>query len=88
MSKTMTRRDATLALAGGLAAVGAVAAATTPAQAEVQPFMSAALVDLNRALANLESATPDKGGHRVKAINLVRSAIGEVNAGMSFDNRR
>lgn len=52
-----------------------------------QPFMKAARGDLNTARSELQKATPDKGGHRVKAIGLVNSAIAEVNAGIAFDRR-
>jgi hypothetical protein len=37
---------------------------------------------LNDALSQLEAATPDKGGHRVNAINLVKSAITQVDLGI------
>ena len=52
-----------------------------------QPFMRAARGDLQTARSELQKATPDKGGHRVKAIGLVNSAIAEVNAGIAFDRR-
>jgi hypothetical protein len=52
-----------------------------------QPFMKAARGDLNTARNQLQKATPDKAGHRVKAIALVNSAIAEVNAGIAFDRR-
>ena len=52
-----------------------------------QPFMRAARGDLNTARNQLQQATPDKGGHRIKAIGLVNSAIAEVNAGIAFDRR-
>ena len=61
----------------------AVIAAAVPDQ----PFMKAARGDLNTARSELQKATPDKGGHRVKAIGLVNSAIAEVNAGIAFDRR-
>jgi hypothetical protein len=32
-------------------------------------------------------ADPDKGGHRMKAVRLVNEAIGEVQAGIHFDNK-
>ena len=53
---------------------------------QVQPEMSAALQNLREAQHNLESATHDKGGHRAKAVELVRQAIREVEAGIQFDN--
>jgi hypothetical protein len=52
-----------------------------------QPHMQAARSSLQTARAELQKATPDKGGHRVNAIGLVNSAIEEVNAGIAFDRR-
>ena len=50
-----------------------------------QPNMQAARSSLQTARAELQKATPDKGGHRVNAIGLVNSAIAEINAGIAFD---
>ena len=52
-----------------------------------QPLMTAARVDLLQARAQLNAARHNKGGHRVKAIGLINSAIAEVNAGIRFDRR-
>ncbi|MEK6333948.1 MAG: hypothetical protein AABM67_03305 [Acidobacteriota bacterium] len=52
-----------------------------------QPFMQAARGDLNTARNELQKANANKGGHRVKAIGLVNSAIAEVNAGIAFDRQ-
>jgi len=52
-----------------------------------QPNMQAARSSLQTARAQLQKATPDKGGHRVNAIGLINSAIAEVNAGIAFDRR-
>ena len=52
-----------------------------------QPRMRAARVDLNQARAQLQRANNNKGGHRVKAIGYINSAIAEINAGMAFDRR-
>ncbi|MGD1148001.1 MAG: hypothetical protein ABR961_08640 [Thermoanaerobaculaceae bacterium] len=49
-----------------------------------QPHMQAALDHLQWAKAELQSAAADKGGHRVRAIELVDQAIGEVQAGMEY----
>lgn len=57
------------------------------ASAEAQPKMHEALESLKSAVRSLEQATHDKGGHRAKAIELTRSAIGQVEAGIKFDNR-
>jgi hypothetical protein len=47
-----------------------------------QPHMQAALNALENAKASLNKATPDKGGHRAKALDLVRDAIDEVKKGI------
>lgn len=52
-----------------------------------QPYMRAARTDLQQARARLLSATANKGGHRVKAIEHVNKAIGLVNQGIAFDRR-
>ena len=56
--------------------------------AERQPHMQAALRTLRNAQQQLDKAEPDKGGHRVKAIQLVNDAINEVRAGIAYDNSR
>ena len=50
-----------------------------------QPHMQAALDKLQSARSNLEAATDDKGGHRVKALNHVNKAIDEVRKGIEYD---
>lgn len=50
-----------------------------------QPFMEKAKDNLQQALNNLNKATADKGGHRNKAIDLVKEAIDEVNKGIKYD---
>lgn len=62
------------------AAVAATAIATSVEAA--QPHMEAALHALNNAERELNSAEPDKGGHREKAMGLVRDAIAEVHEGI------
>jgi hypothetical protein len=47
-----------------------------------QPHMQAALDALRSAQSNLDKANPDKGGHRAKAIDLVKGAIDEVKLGI------
>jgi hypothetical protein len=39
---------------------------------------------LQNAQNELQLALPDKGGHRVNAINLVQQAIDQVNLGIQF----
>jgi hypothetical protein len=50
-----------------------------------QPHMEAALDKLRSARSNLEAATEDKGGHRVKALEHVNKAIDEVQRGIDYD---
>lgn len=69
-----------LATAFSLAAVAAVTV-PLPVQAD-QPNMKAALVNLNQARQNLDKASRDKGGHRVKAMRLIDEAIQEVEEGI------
>jgi len=52
-----------------------------------QPAMHKALNKLQSAERTLEKATHDKGGHRVKALGHVRSAIKEVERGIRYDRR-
>jgi hypothetical protein len=47
-----------------------------------QPHMQNALVSLQSALAQLNAASNNKGGHKANAINYVTSAIHEVKLGM------
>jgi hypothetical protein len=53
---------------------------------EPQPEMAAAIQNLREAQQNLQSATADKGGHRVAAMQLIDQAIREVQAGIQYDN--
>ena len=70
-----------------LITVMAVAGLLVPlAYAEKQPHMQHALHALENAKAQLEKAEHDKGGHRVKAIELINQAIAEVQAGIEYDN--
>ncbi|MDT5271724.1 MAG: hypothetical protein QOH49_3910 [Acidobacteriota bacterium] len=50
-----------------------------------QPHMQAALDKLQDARSNLEAASDDKGGHRVKALDHVNKAIDEVKKGIEYD---
>ena len=61
------------------------AQASTP-DAQKQPHMSSALDRLREAQKSLEAATHDKGGHRAKALKLVKEAIVEVDQGIHFDD--
>jgi len=49
-----------------------------------QPHMEASIGLLQTARAELARATPNKGGHREKALGLIDQAIAEVRAGIAF----
>lgn len=57
------------------------------ATAADQPHMQEALDALQKAKRELDAASDDKGGHRVKAQRLVNQAIAEVQRGLRFDRR-
>ncbi|MBX3581352.1 MAG: hypothetical protein KF810_05620 [Rhizobiaceae bacterium] len=69
--------------AAGAAAASAVAMSTTTADA-YQGNMERALSSLYDSLASLREASSNKGGHRIKAMDLIQQAIAEVNAGIEF----
>lgn len=58
-----------------------------PVSAADQPYLKAALADLNKAQSFLKRAANDKGGHRKNALNLVGKAISAVNEGIAYDNK-
>ncbi|CCD87370.1 conserved protein of unknown function [Bradyrhizobium sp. ORS 285] len=49
-----------------------------------QPHMTATVTLLQSARAELAQATPNKGGHRERALGLIDQAITEVRAGIAF----
>jgi hypothetical protein len=57
------------------------------AGADRQPVMQDALANLKQAQAALKNANHDKGGHRVKALELTNAAIVQVEKGIAFDNK-
>ena len=48
-----------------------------------QPHMSESIALLQSARGELQAATPNKGGHRERAMGLIDQAIGEVRAGIA-----
>lgn len=77
----------TVVLAGALAAVVSGSLVGEATAEEKQPHMRAALKLLQDADAQLDKATADKGGHRVKARAHVKNAIDEVKKGIDYDNK-
>ena len=61
--------------------------AFAPALKADQPHMQAALDALETAERQLNEATPDKGGHRVRALKHVHEAMTEVRKGIAFDRK-
>jgi hypothetical protein len=49
-----------------------------------QPHMNESIALLQSARGELQAATPNKGGHRERAMALIDQAIGEVRAGIAF----
>jgi len=76
----MTRSFARTALLGT-----AIAAAVGIGYAiGAQPHMNETITLLQSARGELAAATPNKGGHRERALGLIDQAIGEVRAGIAF----
>jgi hypothetical protein len=83
MTDHVVNRRQLAALATGAAAAGLTIAGTQGAVA-YQGNMERAMSALYDALASLREATPDKGGHRVNAMNLIQQAIVQVQAGIEY----
>ncbi|HWX60193.1 hypothetical protein [Bradyrhizobium sp.] len=49
-----------------------------------QPHMTETVALLQSARAELAQATPNKGGHRERALGLIDQATSEVRAGIAF----
>lgn len=75
-----------LAITIGTSSIGTVSADEKKPAEQLQPNMKKALDELEDAKEALKKATPDKGGHRVKAIKLINQAVDEVNLGIKWDN--
>ena len=58
--------------------------AQTAQMARQEPHMSAAMGHLQQARAELEKATPNKGGHRERAMQLVDQAMQQVQEGEQY----
>lgn len=74
----------TLAVLIGLSVYSLGRPAQTHEMAIHEPHMSAAMGHLEQAKAELEKATPNKGGHREKAIQLVNEAMQQVQEGEAY----
>ncbi len=90
MSSRSIRRIPLLLLVLAIGVVLGLAVSSSTAQrrarSQPQPHMRLSLDALRSAEHHLNEATGDKGGHRVRAINLVRQAEAEVQRGIEWDN--
>jgi hypothetical protein len=83
MFNAPTSRRFLLQVTAMAAAAAAVTIPATQAHAE-QGNMDRALASLQEALSSLRQATPNKGGHKEIAVQLIEQAIAEVNQGIIF----
>lgn len=83
MRKQFTVTAAALVVVAGLS-LYSVVHAQNAGMARHEPHMSAAMGHLEQAKAELERATPNKGGHREKAMQLVDEAMQQVREGEQF----
>jgi hypothetical protein len=82
MSTSLTIRWRTFSTS--LLLLGAFVISFVVGCASGQPHMQSALDHLLAAKQELRAATTDKGGHRVRAIELVDEAITQVERGIEF----
>jgi hypothetical protein len=85
MDQKMTRRSFAATAATGVAAIGLLGASAKSADA-YQGNMERALASLREAFGSLRDSTPNKGGHRERAMDLVQQAISQTQAGIEFAN--
>jgi hypothetical protein len=70
-----------------VAAVAAAAVVSSTAARAEQGNMDRALALLQDARQSLHEATPNKGGHKARAVQLIDNAIAEVREGIRFANQ-
>jgi hypothetical protein len=88
MATKVTAALSTLIVLIGLSLYSLGHPAQSRQMASHEPHMSAAYGHLQQAKAELEKASPNKGGHREKAMQLVDQAMQEVQQGEAFDQER
>lgn len=79
----LARRNLLAGMGVALVAGPAATLAASPAMAN-QGNMDAAMRALENALAALRRATPNKGGHKERAVGLIEQAMAEVQAGIAY----
>jgi hypothetical protein len=82
-SKPLRQR---LTLAAAMLVSGLTGSVLTGTALAEQGNMVSARHALHEAYNYLQQATPDKGGHRGNAMNLIQQAIVEVNRGIAYAN--
>lgn len=80
---TLSRRSAGKLIAAA-AIVAPAAALVSQSAAGFEPHMENALHALESAHESLERASPNKGGHRERALRFVEQAINEVRNGIAY----
>lgn len=83
MRKKLTATVSALVVMAGLSLYSVVHAQNAQ-MARHEPHMSASLGHLEKAKAELEKASSDKGGHREKAMQLVDQAMEQVKEGEAY----
>ena len=83
MRRKFTVACSTLVVLAGLS-LYSVVHAQNAGMARHEPHMSAAFGHLEQAKAELEKATPNKGGHRERALQLVDQAMQQVKDGEAY----
>ena len=84
MRRTLAGAGLVLLLAAGATGCTYYSDGPPPGYGGGQPDMQGALSALQEARQQLQSAAPDKGGHRVQALQLVDQAIAQVQMGIQF----
>ena len=85
LERPLEDQDMTTSLTRSVALGGALAGCLCIGYAlSAQPHMDASIGLLQSARTELAQATPNKGGHREKALGLIDQAIAEVRAGIAF----
>lgn len=79
---TLSRRSVGKLIAAAAVMIPALGVSQTAAA--VEPNMQNALQALQSAHDWLQRATPNKGGHRERALRMVEQAINEVRAGIAY----
>ena len=65
-----------------------VPVAHAQSEAEMHPRIARAIHDLEDAIAYMEAAPNDFGGHKGAALNASRAAVGELRAALAFRARQ